>query len=143
MTIVLGYLTIAGIFGYWPFPQPPNVQIDLASSRFNPQDDGGAASEYVCLVNEDGDAVELTGWVLRDAEGDVNVLPQFTLEAGAAVRIHPGPGRNSQSDLFGEGDSAEWNNDGDSVTLLSADGETIDSRSYGVREEGGGGGCGP
>jgi hypothetical protein len=93
-------------------------------------------------VNEDADAVKLTGWVLRDAEGDVNVLPSFTLESGAAVHVHPGRGTNTQTDLFGEEGVPVWNNSGDTVTLLDSSGEQIDARSYSSREEGDGGGCG-
>jgi Lamin Tail Domain len=142
VTILLGYLTIAGIFGWYPFPSPPDVQIDTASSRFNPSGDDDPAAEYVCLVNQESDAVDLTGWVLRDTEGDVNVLPRFTLAAEATVRVHPGNGRDTRHDLFGE-NTGYWNNGTDSVTLLTDDGETIDSSSYSSREQADGGDCGP
>jgi hypothetical protein len=125
-----------------PFDCPPEVQVDLASSRFNPPGYDDPAGEYVCLANEDADAVKLTGWVLRDTERDVNVLPSFTLESGAAVRVHPGRGSDTRADLFGKEGTPAWNNSGDTVTLLDASGKEIDSRSYGDTEESDGGGCG-
>jgi hypothetical protein len=136
------YVGLATVLCLPPFDCPPDVQVDLASSKFNPPGYDDPASEYVCLVNEDDHAVTLTGWVVRDAERDVNVLPRFTLGSGGAVRVHPGRGTDRSADLFGKEGSPVWNNSGDTVTLLDADGEQIDTRSYGATAEGDGGGCG-
>lgn len=110
-------------------PAPPKVQIDLASSRFNPLGDD-PSDEYVRLVNNGDDPVALVGWVLRDASRDVNKLPNFTLHPGEAVDVHPGKGTDSASDLFGKEGRAVWNNSGDTVTLNDAKGNMIDSQSY-------------
>lgn len=104
--VLVAVLAFLAQVGWWPFDdyvRKDPVRIDLASSIFNAPGYDDPAREYVCLVNRSGASVDLTGWVLRDAERVVNVLPRFTLEADAAVRVHPGVGADSRSDLFGSG----------------------------------------
>jgi hypothetical protein len=129
------YLTVANALTWWPFPQPPDIRIDVASSRFNPEGADDPADEYLCLVNEGDHTVSLTGWVLRNAHSDVNALPAFSLAARQGVRVHPGTGSSSSTDLFGNNGSPRWNNDGGSVTLLDADRQVIDARPYGPSKE--------
>lgn len=136
MVVLLINAGSAWVFGYWPFLEEQPVRIDTASSMFNAPGDDDPAEEYVCLVNQADEPVDLLGWVLRDGAGrDVNTLPDFTLAPEAHVRVHPGKGRNSTTDLFGTGGSPVWTNGGDSVTLLDADGQEIDSQSYGPRDD--------
>jgi Lamin Tail Domain len=125
------YLTLAATLSWWPFAGPPDVRIDVSASLVNPKGYDNGSDEYVCLVNEDGDGVSLLGWELRDAEGGVNVLPDVTLDSGQALRVHPGGGKDSATDVYGEGNAAVWNNDGDTITLLDESGDRIDSQSYG------------
>jgi hypothetical protein len=129
------YLTVAGVVTWWPFPQPPDVRIDVAASRFNPAGADDPRGEYLCLVNEGNHAVSLTAWVLRNAQRDVNTLPRFSLAAGQGVRVHPGAGSNSPTDLFGDNGGPQWNNEGGSANLLDADGQVIDTRPYGPSKE--------
>lgn len=127
------WLAIAAAFNLWPFEQAPDVRIDIAASRLNSEGYDKASDEYICLVNMSGDDVNLLGWELRDAEGSVNVLPDVTLAPEQRLRVHAGGGRNSKSDVYGEGQGAAWNNQGDTVTLLDESGNVIDSRTYGSR----------
>lgn len=125
---------------------PPKVRIDTAASLLNPAGSDDPSGEYVCLVNEEDSAVDLTGWKLTDAEGVVNVLPQLSLGAHATVRVHPGGGderADTAVDLYGS-EGTTWNNGGDTVTLYDADGEEVDSRPYPERDDGEvRGRCGP
>lgn len=109
------------------------MRIDVAASQVNTRGYDNASDEYVCLVNKSGGDVDLLGWELRDAEGNVNVLPDVTLASGQQIRIHPGAGRNTDTDLYGEGHAAVWNNEGDTITLLDQSGNVIDSQTYGSR----------
>jgi len=127
------WLAIAAAFNLWPFGEPPDVRIDIAASQVNPRGFDSASDEYVCLVNMSGGDVELLGWELRDAEGSVNVLPDVPLPSHQHLRVHPGGGRNSEGDVYGEGDAAVWNNQGDTVTLLDESGNVIDTQTYGSR----------
>lgn len=138
VTIVGGialYLIIEAIDGT---DEPPKVRIDTAASLVNPSGYDNPAEEYICLVNEGEDAVELTGWELTDAEGIVNVLPLSSLEPRATVRVHPGGGderADTASDLYGS-EGTTWNNGGDTVTLYDADGAEVDSESFAERDDG-------
>lgn len=137
--ILIASLAFLADRGWWPFDdyvRAEPVRIDLASSVFDAPGYDDPGSEYVCLVNTSGDAVDLTGWVLRDARQEINVIPRFTLQPGASVRVHSGMGTDTETDLFGTRGSPAWTNEGDAVTLLDADGEQVDSRFYGPQQEG-------
>ncbi len=124
--------------------QPPAVAISLADSRLNPAEYDDPSDEYVCLVSDDEEPVSLAGWELHGPERRVNVLPRFTLEPGAAVRVHPGRGTDSTRDLYGEEGSPEWRNEGGQITLLDREGQEVDAVGYGEREQDDGSGeCGP
>lgn len=127
------WLAIAAPFHLWPFGEAPDVRIDIAASQVNSKGYDNASDEYVCLVNMSGDDVDLLGWELRDAEGSVNVLPDIALSPDQRLRVHPGGGKNSNTDVYGEGEAAVWNNQGDTVTLLDESGNVIDSQTYGSR----------
>ena len=127
-------LTVAAILQVWPFGGgPPDVRIDVAASRVNPPGYDSASDEYVCLVNKDGD-VNLLGWVVRDAEQQVNVLPDITLHSNQRIRIHPGEGTATSGDVFGHAGTT-WNNEGDTITVLDSDGNQIASATYGQAYE--------
>jgi hypothetical protein len=138
--LLLSYLGLAYAVGMAPFGKP-DVRVDVAASSFNPVGDDDPADEFVCLVNE-GDDVELTGWELRDAIGVVNELRDFTLRSGESVRVHPGGGRDTEADIYGDRGGAAWTNEGDTVTLVDDDGNEIDSKGYGPASEGAAAGCG-
>lgn len=122
---------------------PPDVRISLADSRINPAGDDNASDEYVCLVSHDDAPVSLAGWELQTAERRVNTLPDRTLEPGAAVRVHPGEGKNSPRDLYGEKGSAQWRNTGGQISLFDDEGQEVDSVGYGELKQGDGSGeCG-
>ena len=124
-------------------PNLPDVRVALAESQLNPAGTDDAATEYVCLVNEDSHAVALTGWTVRSSERVVNVLPKLTLEPGAVVRVRSGAGTASEGDVFGTAGRAAWRNEGGSVALLDDTGREIDSQPYGARDDGDGTGtCG-
>ena len=127
-------------------PPPPRVRIDTEASLINPRGSDQGVGEYVCLVNESGDAVSLTGWKLSDSEGLVNVLSRFSLPPQGSVRVHPGgrPGMADTShDRYGSR-AASWNNSGDTITLLDAEEERVDSQHFGAKDPGEvSGSCGP
>jgi Lamin Tail Domain len=118
-------------------PDPPEVRIDAASSLFNAPGYDDPADEYVCLVNVDEGDVNLVGWQLRKEEGDVvNTLPSLVLAPGASIRVHPGEGRNSRQDLYGDSGSPVWRNDRDTAMLVDAQGGEIDSAPYREPDDG-------
>jgi Lamin Tail Domain len=128
------WLTVAALFQIWPFSGLPDVRIDVAASRVNSPGNDSAAAEYICLVNK-GKGVDLLGWTVRDAEGDVNVLPDIVLLPDQSIRVHPGRGTNSETDVYGDEGTSQWNNTADTITFFDDSGNEIDSRAYGQSSE--------
>jgi hypothetical protein len=120
---------VTGLFGGGE-DRPPDVRIDAVQSHLNALGYDTAAAEYVCLVNASGDAVGLAGWELRDSQRLVNMLPAFELAAHGQVRVHPGRGTDSRTDIYGHAGRPAWNNGGDTITLLDDHGETVARVSY-------------
>ena len=84
-------------------------------------------AEYVTIKNTSTTARVLTGWTLRDASAHVFTFPTFTLPAGRSVIIHTGSGTNSAGHLYWRSGNYIWNNTGDTATLKTNAGTTVDS----------------
>ncbi|MGD1993081.1 MAG: lamin tail domain-containing protein, partial [Anaerolineae bacterium] len=85
--------------------------------------------EYVLIQNY-GDAVEMTGWTLRDEVNHTYTFPVFTLADGTSVRVWTGPGVDTDTDLYWGRASAIWNNDGDTAYLNDHQGALVDTYDY-------------
>jgi micrococcal nuclease len=110
-----------------------NLLVDPSCCQFDApgNDNDNKEEEYVCLRNEGDEAVDMTGWSLRDRYGWTYVFPPFVLEPSATVRVHTGCGTMTSTDLYWcKDDTAVWNNDGDTVHLLDADRNLILRREY-------------
>jgi micrococcal nuclease len=95
------------------------------------RDDQNPNGELVVITNS-GDAVDLTGWVLRD-ESSVHryLFPAgFAIDPGAFVTIRSGCGDDTTVELFWCADGPVWNNDGDTAILLDADGAFVSRLRY-------------
>lgn len=130
-------------FGLWAAPTETatmvstettaSVLIDPACSQFNApgNDNDNKNEEYVCLVSQSIELVDMTSWIVRDEYGWTYSIPEFSLEPGAAVKVRSGCGDNSQKDLYWcKDETAVWNNDGDCVYLISKEGKTIAQYCY-------------
>lgn len=112
--------------------EKPSVRIDAAASLVNPEGDESGTEEYVCLVNDGDESIDLAGWKLYDSEGVVDELSRLQLPPQGSVRV------------YGSEKASSWNNSGDTITLRDAEDEVVDSRSYPAREDGEvSGSCGP
>lgn len=102
--------------------------IRIAGARFDAPgpDDRNPNGEWVQLAN-DGAAIDLTGWVLRD-ESSIHrfTFPAgFVLGAGAEVTVYSGCGPAGGDALFWcEG--PVWSNDGDTALVLDHFGNVVD-----------------
>lgn len=84
--------------------------------------------EWVRITNRGGEAVELTGWRLRDeSAGNRYEFPDgFVLVPAATVTVRSGCGTDSASELhWCASRSAIWNNDGDTAFLLDPAGNVV------------------
>jgi Lamin Tail Domain len=89
--------------------------------------------EYFRLTNTTAAAINLAGWTVRDAAGNAYTFGSHTVAAGHTVYVHTGQGVNGRPDsaqLYWGKTSYIWNNSGDSATLRTSDGATIDSCRY-------------
>jgi hypothetical protein len=67
---------------------------------------------------------------LDDAANHVFRFPAFTIKPHAFVKIHTGPGRDTQADLYWDKNWYIWNNTGDTAILRDASGRQLDKCTY-------------
>ena len=77
---------------------------------------GVIADESVVIRNNGNVSLLLTGWTVKDNQGDVYTFPQLTLYPDGTVQLHTGPGIDTASDLFWQRTTPVWNS-GDLVAL--------------------------
>ena len=83
--------------------------------------------EWVEISNLGSADVSLAGWTLEDAQNHTYKFPDFSLGAGAAVKVRTGIGNDTAEDLYWNRISSIWNNDGDMATLKDASGSVVSS----------------
>ena len=83
---------------------------------------GDITSEGVEIRNTGG-VVDLTGWTLEDADGNVFTFPEQRLFTNGLVTVYTRRGTNTPIALYWGRSAAVWGEDGDGVTLADADGD--------------------
>jgi len=91
--------------------------------------------EWVEITNLNTAAENMTGWTLSDEGNHTYTFPDFSLNAGAAVKVHTGIGTDSARDLYWNRSSSVWNNGGDVATLKDASGNVVSTYSEEADEE--------
>ena len=79
----------------------------------------------VVKYNGEGE-LNLTGWHLKDANGNSYTFPPFTLSTNGAVRVHTTSGTNTAIDLYWGQRQAVWQS-GEAVLLTDPQGQAQDS----------------
>jgi endonuclease YncB( thermonuclease family) len=129
--------------GIWAPPTPSativssdatiNIQVDPACSQFNApgNDNENKNEEYVCLVNDGSETIDMAAWSMHDQYGWTYQFTAYSFEAGSKVKIRTGCGSDTQQDLYWcKDETAVWNNDGDCVYLLNPEGQVITEYCY-------------
>ena len=124
----------AGI-GLWDLSPTPTIeqdidqgikiQVDPSCSQFNApgNDNQNKNEEFVCIRNLSNQNIDLMDWQIQDEYGWSYYFPAFSLEGNSIVQIFTGCGTNTMQELFWcKDETAVWNNDGDCVFLIDADG---------------------
>jgi hypothetical protein len=109
------------------------AQLVVSDLHVDPDgDDAGSLSdEYVEFENDGDEQLDLTGYTIRDANGTAFDVPDgFTLGANQRFRLHTGTGDRTDSDLYWGRSKAVWNNDGDTVTVLDSNADTVLEYTY-------------
>ncbi|MFC7203627.1 lamin tail domain-containing protein [Haloferax namakaokahaiae] len=87
--------------------------------------------EYVRLVNDGDDAIDLSGWTIADAAGaSYTFADGTTLDPGDQLTLYTGSGTDSATERYWGRGGAVWNNGGDTVTLTTSDGQRVLTYSY-------------
>ncbi len=87
--------------------------------------------EYVIISNNGNTSVNLTGYTLSDEANHTFVFPDFVLESRGLVTIHTGSGNNTDDELYWGSEYPIWNNDHDTAYLRDAEGELLDTYTWG------------
>lgn len=82
---------------------------------------GTAGSEMVVLQNIGTEALVLTGWQLKDSQGDSYTFPQLTLYPSGTVQVHTTAGHDTAVDLYWGRSSPVWTT-GELATLYDVSG---------------------
>lgn len=88
--------------------------------------------EYVTFRNTGDEALDLSGWIVENDDGQRFVFPDgFTLDAGQNVTVHSGRGSDTETDVYWGATSEVWDDDGDTILVRTADGREVLRESYG------------
>ena len=87
---------------------------------------GNLEAEAVVIRYTGAGELDLTGWHLKDTDGQTFTFPKFQLFNDGAVQVHSGGGTNTAIDLFWGQRQAAWQS-GQSVLLTTPEGDVQDS----------------
>lgn len=121
-----------------PTTNPPTDQPAVGSIQFTRINYNAAGvdrrtnksvnGEYAQLTNKTKSAVNLKGWTVRDAAGNLyRFTSNYTLAAGKSVIVRTGKGTNTTATRYWGQTYHVWNNSGDTATLRTDAGRLIDS----------------
>jgi micrococcal nuclease len=87
--------------------------------------------EYVVFRNAGDEPLDISGWTVADDAGHEYTFPDgTTLAGGARLTLYTGDGSDVQDERYWGSSTPIWNNDGDTVVVRTAAGETVVEKSY-------------
>ncbi len=114
-------------------PQPTDIAI-IDVSYDPPGPDGERLNdEFVAIVNEGADPVDLHDWVLRDESSQNRYRYRSVVEPGGTLTVKSGCGTDRTDIVFWCADLPVWSNGGDTAILQDPSGNVVDRWSYTVR----------
>ena len=93
-------------------------------------------AEWMVVQNTKSEAVNLSGWTLRDESRHVYTFPSVKLGAGQTLKVHTGSGSNSSSHLYWGSGNYVWNNTSDKAQLRTSSGASKDTCSWTTSDDG-------
>ncbi len=91
---------------------------------------GSLNAEYITLKNLRSTPRVITGWTIRDPQGHVYKFPTTTIKANSTVTLRSGRGTNGVSTRYWQQGWYVWNNTGDTATVRTSNGSTVDTCTY-------------
>ncbi|NJN96848.1 MAG: hypothetical protein HC875_23475 [Anaerolineales bacterium] len=102
------------------------IQADAPGS-----DNDNPNGEWVEIANQGNSPVPMQGFTLKDEANHIYTFGDFTVDPGAAFRLHTGQGENSANALYwGLSGESVWNNNGDAAYLRDTTGALVDTFAY-------------
>lgn len=140
MRIVRIGLTALLVLGVLAIPATASARVKIYLIQYDPPgaDDGSRASlneEYICLENTGRDPADLTGWTIRDEDGNVYTFGRYSLPSKAIVTVHTGRGSDRRLHTYWDSTDYVWDNPGETARLRRANGNLVDACRY--RHDGG------
>ena len=116
--------------GLWAKAGIPVIIQDIHYDAPGP-DQENPNGEWVEIVNEGTGTVDLTSFTMKDEANHIYTFPPVELQAGQALRLFSGQGRDSADSLYwGLSEDAVWSNSGDTGYLRDAQGRLVDFYQY-------------
>ena len=96
-------------------------QVDVPVEIVSVVGAGTLSAEWVVIHNGGKDQLNLTGWQLKDEDGNAFSFPNLTLNGDAAVQIHSTAGTDTVIDLYWSMNDAIWQS-GEEAKLFDSQG---------------------
>lgn len=113
--------------GLPPFPANNGIQIADSVNNVPGNDVQPETGEYVLLTNTGRSTVDVSGYVLRDAANNVLTVGEgYELAPGEQLRVHTGPGTDTEDAYYNGRTRSVLNNGGESVALWTENGRLLD-----------------
>ncbi len=111
-------------------PPPVPANGETAPITLTTQFAGAGNDEWIRLVNDGPDPIDLGGWTIGD-DGRMHlyVFDAFVLDAGSAITLSTGCGSDTPTDRFWCLDGEVWDDTGDAATVVDADGRLVATAS--------------
>ena len=94
-------------------------------------DNDNPNGEWLEITSQGTSSIDLTGYTLKDEANHIYTFGPFQLAPGATVRLHSGPGEDTEKELYwGFVGQAVWNNGGDTAYLRDPQGNLVDVYAY-------------
>jgi hypothetical protein len=133
-------VTVRGVTNPNPKPSPTTpaagavqfTRIQYDSPGTDNRSNTSLNGEWFKITNRTGSTMALKGWTVRDASNTVYAFPStFHLGAGRSITVRTGKGSNGSTYRYWGRTGYVWNNTGDTATLRTGGGKTIDSCRWG------------
>jgi len=114
----------------------PGAIIGIDKVQWDPRGPDGddLNGEFVRLVNE-GDAVDLSGWILRDESTRWRYAFPDRFVLVGEVTVFTGCGADTTTELYWCAADPVWSNQGDTVLLLDELGNVVARVPYGAKQD--------
>lgn len=92
---------------------------------------GDLNEEYVVIKNTGELPVDLSGWRIRDGDGNTYTFGEGPfLEGNESVRLYTGGGEQTDSERYWWRSEEVWDDDGETITIFNDNGDKVYERTY-------------